>query len=120
MDKDGYFFIVDRLKDLIITSGNNVYPREIEEVLYEHPKIQKAAAIGVPDAKKGEAIKLFVVPNEGTTLNTDEIMKYCEGKLAKYKWPSTIEIRTSLPESTVGKILKKELKREEAGNMKSK
>ena len=120
MDKDGYFFIVDRLKDLIITGGYNVYPREIEEILYEHPKIQKAAAIGIPDANKGEAIKLFVVPNEGTTIDSKEIMEYCKDKLAKYKWPATIEIRTSLPESTVGKILKKDLKKEEEDKKKSK
>ncbi|MCL1865744.1 MAG: long-chain fatty acid--CoA ligase [Spirochaetes bacterium] len=120
MDKDGFFYIVDRLKDLIITGGYNVYPREIEEILYEHPKIQKAAAIGIPDTKKGEAIKIFVVPNEGTTLDSNEIMKYCKEKLAKYKLPSTIEIRTSLPESNVGKILKKELRREEEENKKSK
>ncbi|MCL2156244.1 MAG: AMP-binding protein, partial [Leptospirales bacterium] len=113
MDKDGYFFIVDRLKDLIVSSGYNVYPREIEEILYEHPKIQKAAAIGIPDNKKGESIKVFIVPNEGTTIDSNEVIEYCKEKLAKYKWPSTIEIRTSLPESNVGKILKKELKREE-------
>ncbi|HNX23977.1 MAG TPA: long-chain fatty acid--CoA ligase [Spirochaetota bacterium] len=113
MDEDGYFFIVDRMKDLIISSGYNVYPREIEEVLYEHPGIQKAAAIGLPDEKRGEKIKVFVVPNEGATLDTEEVMKYCQEKLAKYKWPSLIEIRSSLPESTVGKILKKDLKKEE-------
>jgi long-chain acyl-CoA synthetase len=113
MDEDGYFFIVDRMKDLIISSGYNVYPREIEEVLYEHPGIQKAAAIGLPDEKRGEQIKVFVVPNEGATLDTEEVMKYCQEKLAKYKWPSIIEVRSSLPESTVGKILKKDLKKEE-------
>jgi long-chain acyl-CoA synthetase len=114
MDEDGYFFIVDRMKDLIISSGYNVYPREIEEVLYEHPGIQKAAAIGLPDEKRGEMIKVFVVPNEGAVLDTEEVMKYCQEKLAKYKWPSLIEVRSSLPESTVGKILKKDLKKEEA------
>jgi len=113
MDEDGYFFIVDRKKDIILTSGYNVYPREIEEVLYEHPKVQKAAAIGIPDAKRGENIKLFVVLNEGETATENEIMSYCEGKLAKYKLPSVIEIRDSLPESNVGKILKKELRKEE-------
>jgi long-chain acyl-CoA synthetase len=118
MDKDGYFFIVDRMKDLIISSGYNVYPREIEEVLYEHPGIQKAAAIGLPDQKRGEAIKVFVVPNEGTTLDTEEVMKYCQERLAKYKWPSVIEVRSSLPESTVGKILKKDLKKEEEAKRK--
>jgi len=120
MDKDGYFFIVDRMKDLIISSGYNVYPREIEEVLYEHPGIQKAAAIGLPDTKRGEKIKVFVVPNEGSTLDTDEVMKYCQERLAKYKWPSMIEVRSSLPESTVGKILKKDLKKEEEEKEKKK
>ncbi len=118
MDKDGYFFIVDRKKDLIISGGYNVYPREIEEVLYEHPGIQKAAAIGLPDEKRGEQIKIFVVPNEGMTLDPEEVMNYCREKLAKYKWPSLIEIRSSLPESTVGKILKKELKKEEEARRK--
>ena len=113
MDEDGYFFVVDRMKDLIISSGYNVYPREIEEILYEHPKIQKAAVIGLPDEKRGEKIKVFAVPNEGAMLDEKEVMDYCQEKLAKYKWPSTIEIRTSLPESNVGKILKKELRKEE-------
>jgi long-chain acyl-CoA synthetase len=113
MDEDGYFFIVDRKKDIILTSGYNVYPREIEEVLYEHPKVQKAAAIGIPDVKRGENIKVYVVPNEGEAVTSKEIMDYCEQKLAKYKLPSEIEIRDSLPESNVGKILKKELRKEE-------
>lgn len=113
MDDDGFFFVVDRKKDLIISGGYNVYPREIEEVLYEHPLIQKAAVIGIPDEKRGENIKVFVVPNEGATIEEKDVMAYCQEKLAKYKWPSVIEIRTSLPESNVGKILKKELRREE-------
>ena len=119
MDEDGYFFVVDRKKDLIISGGYNVYPREVEEVLYKHPLIQKAAAIGVPDEKRGENIKIFVVPNEGATLTVDEVMNYCKENLAKYKWPSEIEIRSSLPESNVGKILKKELRREEEEKRKS-
>ncbi|HOP64284.1 MAG TPA: long-chain fatty acid--CoA ligase [Spirochaetota bacterium] len=113
MDEDGYFFVVDRMKDLIISSGYNVYPREIEELLYEHPLIQKAAVIGVPDEKRGEKIKVFAVPNEGAEIDPDEIMTYCQEKLAKYKWPALIEVRDSLPESNVGKILKKELRKEE-------
>lgn len=113
MDEDGYFFVVDRMKDLIISSGYNVYPREIEEILYEHPLIQKAAVIGLPDEKRGESIKVFVVPNEGAVLDEKEVMAYCQERLAKYKWPAVIEIRTSLPESNVGKILKKELRKEE-------
>jgi len=120
MDEDGYFFVVDRKKDLIISGGYNVYPREIEEVLYKHPRIQKAAAIGIPDEKRGENIKIFVVPNEGATLTVDEVMDYCKENLAKYKWPSEIEIRSSLPESNVGKILKKELRREEEEKRKAK
>ncbi len=113
MDDDGYFFVADRKKDLIISGGYNIYPREIEEVLYECPGVQKSAAIGIPDEKRGENIKVFVVPDEGKTLNPDEIHEFCREKLAKYKWPAEIEIRDSLPESTVGKILKKELRREE-------
>ena len=113
MDSDGYFFVVDRKKDLIISGGYNIYPREIEEVLYEHPKIQKAAAIGVPDNKRGESVKIFVVPNEGVSVEEEEVMAYCRERLAKYKWPLFIEIRSSLPESNVGKILKKELRKEE-------
>ncbi len=113
MDDDGYFFVVDRKKDLIISGGYNVYPREIEEVLYEHPLVQKAAVIGIPDEKRGENIKVFVVPNEGASIAEKDVMTYCQEKLAKYKWPSVIEIRASLPESNVGKILKKELRREE-------
>lgn len=113
MDEDGYFFIVDRMKDMIISSGYNVYPREIEEILYEHPLIQKAAVIGLPDEKRGESIKVFVVPNEGAVLDEKEVMTYCQERLAKYKWPTVVEIRTSLPESNVGKILKKELRKEE-------
>lgn len=113
MDEDGYFFIVDRKKDLIISSGYNIYPREIDEVLYEHPKVLKAAAIGVPDPKRGEKIKVFVVLKDGMTATADEIMEYCRQKLGKYKWPSEIEFRTQLPESTVGKILRKELRAEE-------
>lgn len=113
MDEDGYFFVVDRMKDLIISSGYNVYPREIEEILYEHPLIQKAAVIGVPDEKRGEKIKVFAVPNEGAVLDEKEIMDYCHERLARYKWPAIVEIRTALPESNVGKILKKELRREE-------
>ncbi len=118
MDKDGYFFIVDRKKDIILSSGYNVYPREIEEILYEHPKIQKAAAIGIPDAKRGEKIKVFIVPNENDVVDAKEVMEYCEQKLAKYKLPSEIEIRDSLPESNVGKILKKELRKEEEDKRK--
>jgi len=112
MDKDGYFFVVDRKKDLIISAGYNIYPREIEEVLYQHEKVAKCAVIGVPDAKRGENVKAFVVLKEGQSTTPEEILEFCKPRLAKYKWPVEVEIRSSLPESNVGKILKKELRTE--------
>jgi long-chain acyl-CoA synthetase len=119
MDNDGYFFIVDRKKDLIISSGYNVYPREIDEIFYEHPKVLKACAIGVPDLKRGENIKVFVVVKEGVTATREELLEHCKGKLATYKLPSEVEFRKQLPESTVGKILRKELRAEELSKRKS-
>ncbi|MEJ5360901.1 MAG: long-chain fatty acid--CoA ligase [Spirochaetota bacterium] len=112
MDKDGYFFVVDRKKDLIISGGYNIYPREIEEVLYQHERVAKCAVIGIPDAKRGENVKAFVVLKEGMSATPDELIDFCKERLAKYKWPVEIEIRKSLPESNVGKILKKELRTE--------
>ncbi len=116
MDEEGYFFVVDRKKDLIISGGFNVYPRDIEEVFYGNPKIDKAAAIGIPDEKRGENIKVFVTLKPGENASPEEMMEFCCPKLAKYKWPVAIEIRDELPMSTVGKILKKELRTEELKN----
>jgi long-chain acyl-CoA synthetase len=113
MDDEGYFYIVDRKKDMILSSGYNVYPRDIEEVLYENPKVQEAAAIGVPHPIRGEAIKIFIVMKEGETANQEEIIEYCAGKLAKYKLPAEVEFRDELPKTNVGKILKKDLREEE-------
>jgi long-chain acyl-CoA synthetase len=110
MDEEGYFYIVDRKKDMIISSGFNVYPRDIEEVFFEHPKVVEASAIGIPHPKRGEAIKVFVILKEGQTATVEELMKYCEDKLAKYKWPAEIEFRQELPKTNVGKVLKKELR----------
>lgn len=110
MDEDGYFFIVDRKKDMIISGGYNVYPRDIEEVFFEHPKVMEATAIGVPHPKRGEAIKVFVVLKEGQTATTEELLRYCEDKLAKYKWPTEIAFRKELPKTNVGKVLKKDLR----------
>lgn len=118
MDEEGYFYIVDRKKDLIISSGYNVYPRDVEEVFYQHPAVDKVAVIGIPDAKRGENVKAFVTLKEGQNATPDELMKYCIEKLAKYKWPSEIEIRRELPVSNVGKILKKELRAEVLGKGK--
>ncbi len=113
MDEEGYFFIVDRKKDMIICGGYNVYPREIEEVLYQHPKIQEACAIGVPDAYRGETVKVFVVLKEGQTATVEEMIEYCRTHLARYKAPTLVEFRKELPRSQVGKVLRKTLREEE-------
>ncbi|HOP64221.1 MAG TPA: long-chain fatty acid--CoA ligase [Spirochaetota bacterium] len=118
MDSDGYFFVVDRKKDMIISSGYNIYPREVEEIFYQNPKVSKVAVIGLPDDKRGENVGVFLTLKEGQAITSDELMEFCKPKLAKYKWPSLIEIRDSLPESNVGKLLKKELRAEVLGNMK--
>ncbi len=89
MDQDGYFYIVDRKKDMIITGGYNVYPRDVDEVYYEHPKVMKPC-IGIPDAKRGENIKLFVVLKEGETATAEELIEYGKTKLATYKLPSKL------------------------------
>jgi len=110
MDQDGYFFIVDRKKDMIISGGYNVYPRDIEEVFFENPKILEAAAIGMPHPKRGEQVKVFVVLKEGQTATQEELIEYCKGKLAVYKHPTQIEFRNELPKTNVGKVLKKDLR----------
>ncbi len=113
MDVEGYFYIVDRKKDMIISGGYNVYPRDIEEVFFEHPKVQEAAAIGIPHPTRGEAIKVFVALKKNETATQEEMIEHCQGKLAKFKWPTEIEFREELPKSNVGKVLKKELKKQE-------
>jgi len=113
MDKDGYFFIVDRKKDMILSGGFNVYPREIDEVFYTHPKVQEACAIGIPDPKRGENVKVFVVLKEGETATPQELIDYCKKRLAVYKLPMEIEFRTELPKTAVGKVMRKELRDEE-------
>lgn len=113
MDEDGYFYIVDRKKDMIISGGFNVYPRDIDEVLYQHPKVQEACSIGIPDPKRGENIKVFVVLREGETATQEEMIAYCKTKLASYKLPTEVEFRKELPKTNVGKILRKQLKEEE-------
>jgi long-chain acyl-CoA synthetase len=113
MDEDGYFYIVDRKKDMIISGGYNVYPRDIEEVLFEHPKIAEATAIGVPHPSRGEQVKVFIVLKEGETATSEEIVEYCKGKLATYKLPTEVEFIDELPKTNVGKVLKKDLRAEE-------
>ncbi|MED1202454.1 fatty acid--CoA ligase family protein [Heyndrickxia acidicola] len=109
MDEDGYFFIVDRKKDMVIVGGFNVYPREVEEVLYEHPDIVEAAVIGAPHPEQGEVIKCFVVTNN-TLLTEKQLIAYCKERLAKYKLPASIEFLEELPKNTTGKILRRALK----------
>ncbi|MDV2684831.1 long-chain-fatty-acid--CoA ligase [Alkalihalophilus lindianensis] len=113
MDEEGYFYIVDRKKDMIIAGGFNIYPREIEEVLYNHEDIQEAVAIGVPDEYRGETVKVFVVLKEGKQLSEKELNQYCRKNLAAYKVPRLYEFREDLPKTIVGKILKRVLIEEE-------
>jgi long-chain acyl-CoA synthetase len=109
-DEEGYFSIVDRKKDMIISGGFNVYPRDVDEVLFEHPKIKEACVIGVPDEHSGERIKAFVVLKEGEQATAEDIIEYCRTKLTRYKIPKYVEFTDDLPKSAVGKILRKELR----------
>jgi len=113
MEEDGYFYIVDRTKDMILASGYNVYPREIEEVLFAHPGVAEAVAIGVPDEYRGESVKAFVVRHEDAAVTEEELLAFCGERLAPYKTPKTLEFRDELPKSTVGKLLRRVLVEEE-------
>ena len=117
-DEDDYFYIVDRKKDLIIAGGYNIYPREVDEVLYQHPKIADAVTIGIPDPYRGETIKSFVILKLGETADAEDIIRFTREKLAAYKAPKIIEFRDALPKSAVGKILRKILRAEEAEKVK--
>jgi long-chain acyl-CoA synthetase len=108
-DENGYFKIVDRKKDMILVSGFNVYPNEIEDVIAGHDKILEVAAIGVPSEKSGEVVKIFVVKKD-ESLTEDEVIEYCRQELTGYKVPKFVEFRTELPKSNVGKILRKDLR----------
>jgi long-chain acyl-CoA synthetase len=112
VDKDGYISIVDRLKDMIIVSGFNVYPNELEQVLTGHPSVAQCAAIGVADAKAGEVVKMFVVKAD-KSLTQDEVIEFCSQNMAGYKVPKQVEFREELPTTNVGKVLRKDLKAEE-------
>lgn len=113
VDEDGYFFVVDRKKDLIKTGGVNVYPREVEEPLYRHPKVSRAVVAGIPDPRWGEAVKAYIVLKPGETATVQEIIEYCRGRMARYKVPKYVEFRTTLPENLVGKVLRRKLLDEE-------
>jgi long-chain acyl-CoA synthetase len=106
-DDEGYVYIVDRKKDMIVVAGLNVYPREVEEVIYKHPKVKEAAVVGVPDKLRGEAVVAYIVLKEGESAHHKEIMRYLKTKLAQYKLPRRIVITDALPKNSTGKILKR-------------
>jgi len=110
LDDEGYLTIVDRKKDVIVASGYNIYPKEVDEVLFEHPKVLEVCTIGVPDEYRGETVKSYIVPKSGESIEKDEIIQFCRDKLAAYKVPRIIEFIDSLPKSAVGKILRRELR----------
>jgi long-chain acyl-CoA synthetase len=110
MDEDGYLYIVGRKKDVIISGGENIYPREIEEVLNAHPAIREVAVVGAPDEKWGEAVTAVVVLNEGDVLTENDVIEYCKQHLASFKKPKSVEFRKVLPRSSLGKILKSEIR----------
>jgi len=109
-DEDGFFYIVDRTKDMIIRGGLNVYPREVEEVMIKNPAVSLVAIIGIPDEKLGEEIKAFVVLKENVSIEENELIQWTKSQIADYKYPRQIEFIGSLPMSATGKILKKELR----------
>jgi long-chain acyl-CoA synthetase len=113
VDADGYCSIVDRKKDMIISGGMNVYPRDVEEPLYEHPKIKEVVAVGVPDDRWGEAVKVYIVLRDGESATEQEIIDFCHTRLARYKLPKFVEFRPELPKSMVGKVLRRRLLEEE-------
>ena len=110
MDDEGFVYIQDRVKDMIVSGGENVYPREIEDVLFQHPTVADAAVIGVPDEQWGESVKAIVVLKEGARASEDELIEYCRGKLAGFKRPRSVDFIEVLPRNPSGKVLKKELR----------
>lgn len=113
MDEDGYFYIVDRKKDMVIVGGYNVYPREVDEVLLTHPKVAEAVVVGIPDGMRGEVLKAFIVARQGEKPSKSELLAWCRAKLASYKIPRHLEFRDELPKTIVGKVLRRALRDEE-------
>ncbi len=118
VDEDGYILITDRKKDMILVGGFNVYPRDVEDILFQNPKVALAAVVGVPDAKSGEAVKAFIQLKPGETATVEEIMGFCKENMAGYKRPKHIEFRETLPVSNVGKVLRRVLRDEERSKAK--
>jgi long-chain acyl-CoA synthetase len=115
-DEEGFFRIVDRKKDVIISAGMNVFPREVEEVLHQHPQIVEAAVIGVSSKVREEIVKAYIVAEEGAQLTKADVVEFCRDKLSKYKIPRQVEFVDSLPKSAVGKVLKRVLKEKGKGS----
>lgn len=113
MDENGYFYIVDRKKDMIIAGGFNIYPREVEDILYEHPAIQEAAVVGIPDPYRGETVKAFIVLKDGLEVTEENLNTFCRENLAAFKVPRKYEFRNELPKTAVGKVLRRQLIEEE-------
>jgi acyl-CoA synthetase (AMP-forming)/AMP-acid ligase II len=111
LDADGYLYVTDRIKDMIISGGENIYPAEIERVLAEHPQIQDVAVIGVPDERWGEVPKAIVVAAPGQTLDTEQLLAWCRERMASFKCPKTVDVVSELPRNPTGKILKKDLRK---------
>ncbi len=121
VDSEGYFFIVDRKKDMIIASGFKVLPRDVEEVLFEHPQVLEAVVVGIPNAARGDdTVKAYIVPKPGQTISFDELREFCKERLAPYKIPREWELRTELPKTIVGKVLRRVLVEEEKAKQKAK
>ena len=110
MDENGYLFIMDRSKDMIISGGENIYPREVEEVIIEHPAVREVAVIGVPDPKWGEAIKAIVALVAGKSATEEELISFCKDNIAGYKKPKSVNFVNQLPKNNYGKILKREIR----------
>ena len=119
MDAEGFIYIVDRIKDLIICSGYNVYPRNIEEAISTHPAVEEVTVIGIKDAYRGEAPKAFIKLKSGKTAVKDDILKHLEQKLSRIEMPAEVEFRDVLPKTLIGKLSKKDLKEEEALRQKT-
>ena len=120
MDEEGYFKIVDRKKDMIIAGGFNIYPRDVEEVLYQHPKVREAVVAGIPDPYRGETVKAYIVLKEGETATEREIIEFCRANMARYKVPTAVEFRRELPKTLVGKMLRRVLIEEEKAKLAEK
>lgn len=119
MDEQGYVYIVDRKKDLVLVGGYNVYPREIDEVLYSHPKIKDAVSVGVPHKTRGEILKVYIVLKPGESMTKNDVIVFCRSKLANYKVPKQVEFRDELPKSMVGKVLRRTIRSEEEEKIRS-